>query len=1267
MFRCTIGLLLVVMVSVPAVADVWQMRQRDMNHTGRADYVVPAASLGSGFFDNIVWQTPTPGSPGNLSATTMSFFDGAGPGGADIVVGTYHWPKGVQGMDRHDGSVFWYGNPAGGETIGRITPAFTSDGGTIFVVNDATESTSWPNGHPLMAFSTTAGPLAGYWHNGSSYDPYHMEMDSPTVGPYDQVFLHNWNGRPYGAADFGGYLDETWTSDFGDTMIHCDPTLYDYEGILLVVGAGRNGDLYAWDDTGYLIWSAYVGVTMDATATIDPATGNIYLPAGDNSIYVVGSDILGNPLWTDTYGDPSYALRVYDHAGGNSQRAQAGGCLSADGATYYFQTNSNAGDGVLYAVNTADGSLKWTYPTGSTGWEMISSSPVVTTNGVIVVGTNDGDTYLAIHDAAGGPVLLDTFAVDGDGQASASATISSDGMMYLPLRTVRVAGNGDGQTPDYLVHNLYTAFDLSGQQSQPLYPPSNQYAVAGNQMVKLGFTPITDPQGRFDHYAVYRDTMPFGSVDGMTPIGTITSVTADSYTDTTAVNGMSYYYAVTTVDNTGAQVTDISSVGPRTPRDETDVQVVSIARTPWYPRYCVDYTVHTITEPTGYGPYLCSAATGLCGGQTAGTQHLPQVGQTVTYTATVRNRGTNTVARTVTATWKLDGSVVAQSAMPLNLAPGDTATTQWQFTYDDQPHELTFEIDIVDARPENNSLVSDTMAVGFLTYIDVSFVETFREAWSPQYPDARTDDVIDWLNYHMQRFNQMLADASCEKRVHFDVLEVIDDTDDDPSVDTINFAIFPFRYHAGDDDPRTSGYYHADEDIDYGLIHEQGHQLGLIDLYRLDLPAGNNDVSGLAYYGAPACVMHGVSPFISEHSARAMDHWLHVAHGYYGQYLYCLPATTTMRFVSSRDGSPLANATVQVYQMTEQTNGQVRITNQVKAQGTTDTNGQFTLPNVPINPGLVPTTYAGDTLSDNPFGYVHVVGTNGVLHFKITYDDSVAYAWLDITECNLAYWDGQTDEAVFERAVPLGGPVSYLPPPELTEINAAQWNAWADGSGTGATYAEDDYTDTVSGQSSLKFVTDGGFDTAVSFPGSAQARWNLTTATTMTVAFKTFNTNFSFQNGSPWIRLYDTDGDYIEYQYYQNGYLHELLNDANGSWVFSNVPLDAGPAVNNGWRGTTHGTVAMNSIASIEIHADTWGNGFTMWVDQLRFDLPAAMWCDFNRDGVVNAADLAVMIDNWMITGTWMQTGQTDLDQDGTVESDDLDQFRVQWLQATSW
>lgn len=1192
---------------------VWAGQHGDIWNTGRANYTVPAERLNGTFFDVFLWQTMVPGSPadGTVSSSSMAFFDRAGPAEKDIVVGGYHWPKGVQGMDRQTGEVFWFGNPDGGETIGVNTPAFSNDGSVIYVTNDATS-------HPLMAFSTEVGP-SSYWHNGSDTNPDSIGAFSPKVAPDGTIFVNRWADRPYGATDLGDQLTTTWSAE---TEIHSaltEPALYEDVTGLRVVSSGRIGLIKSYNgSTGDEIWSVSTGVGTDADVTIDPANGNIYVPMGFDDIVVAGLDRNGNPLWSSTSRD------VFDWIDGtnNPQRAQSGGALSHDGATFYFQTESDAGDGRLYAINTIDGSVKWSFETHSQEGESNSvSSPIVTANGVVIIGNNLGDTYYAILDQGAYGELLDSLVVDSAGTAKASATLSPDGRLYLPLRTMHTVGGG-AQAPTFQVQNLFTAIDVTAAPIVVLAAPGSQRAVALNSSVELAWGAIPDPSGSFDHYVVYRSTTPFDSVAGMMPLATISDINSTTYADSTAANGTSYYYAVTTVSTSGGEVTAVESIGPRTPRDDTDLQVVSIARSPEFSRYSAQYTGYEITEPSGYGPYFFSASTGLGDGQTFSDPRFPELNEVVTYTATVRNRGTNLFGGSLSATWTLDGNVVESPVQVVSMDPGDTVTYQYTLPWDFDPHELEFTINVSDSRAANNSLTSDPLAVPFLTYIDRSFVEQFREVYTTN-PATQNDDIIDWLNEHMQRFNELFAAAGTQKRVHYGVLEVVDDNTPDPAIDYSPYAIFPLRYRDDEGNPRLSGYYQSDEDLDYGLLHEMGHQLGLIDLYQLNVSPEMNLVSGQAYQTLDDLMMN-VSPFLTDATAPAMEGWLREAHGYFGQYMYNLPENMQLRILGY-DGQPLEGATVKVYQLAERPGVGKVISDQIKFQGTTDANGLFALPNVPINPALVPPIGTGDVLQDNPFGYLDVVGRNGVFHIQIEYDGFLDYAWLDVAEANIAYWNGQTDLAVFDRNVSLGGPVQNVPPPDMTELNAADWEAWAQSaSGT----VTDDTVRKLVGQSSLKFVTDGGFDTFVRYPGNINARWDLEESEFLNISFYAENPSpIGFQSGSPWIRLYDANGDYFQFQFYENGNIRDILNDARDTWVSYQIPLDADAAVVNGWRGTTYGTPDRAAISALEIHADTWDFGFTLWVDGVSFAPPPALTGDYNGDGSVNAADYTVWRD----------------------------------------
>jgi parallel beta-helix repeat protein len=1182
--------------------SAWPVKQADIWNTGRADYVVPSERLNDTFFDVFLWQQRTPDSPldGGLSSTSMPFYDGVGPGGADLVVGGYHWPKGVQGMDRQTGELFWFGNPGGGELIGFNTPAFSNDGTVVYVTNDATA-------HPAMAFTAATGP-ADYWHNGSDPQAGLVGAFSPSVSPDGRIFLHEWCGRPRGLTDFGDRLELTWSAETNADACLNNPTFYVDQGQLRVVSPGRSGWVRAHDGaaaSGAQLWAVSTGLQVEADATIDPANGNIYVSGSSaNDVFVVGLDKTGSPLWGS-----NPASQVFDGVDGQDemQWPSATGSLSFDGGTYYFQTASPNSQGRLYAINTADGSLRWSFATASRGGEGFSSSPIVTRNGVIIVGNNFGGRYHAIHDVGTEGVLLDTLTVDEQGNARASATLSSDGLLYLPLRTPQIVGAGGGHLPTYRVENLFTAIDLTAGATVSIHPPAGQQAVALNAAVALrwqGIPALLEPH--LSHYVVYRATQPFTSVAGMTLLATVPSGAATEYLDNTAQNGTAYYYGVTAVSTGGGEVTEIGSVGPRTPRDETDLQVVSISRQPQFPRYFPDYHYHEVTEAdTGYGPYGFSSSPGLLGGQTFGDQRFPGDGDPVTYTATIRNRGTNPIQQTLSGRWLVDGSIAATVSEPVDLAPGEAAQFAFTLAWDGQPHELIFQMDSTDERLGNNQLVSDTLAVPFLTYVDRSFLETFREVWSPQYPQAATDDLLDWLNTHMARFNELFAQAGTSKRVHYGVLELIDDDAPDPIIDPVTspYAIFPLRYrHGVDDDPRSPGYYRAEGDIDYGLLHEMAHQLGLIDLYQLDVPASANQVSGLAYQ-APNGLMRTVAPFISEHSALAMEHWLHVAHGYYGQYLYNIPQTLKLRLLDYQ-GQPLSGAQVTMYQYAERPGQGKVISNQAKATGLTDEHGYFTLPNVDINETLVPPVATGDVLQDNPFGYVAVVGTNGVLHFRVEEDGATDYCWFDITEANVAYWKGNVTEAVFDRQLLLGMPIQTRPPDDLAEPSAGGWIAWADSATATAVY---DTQRTIAGTASLKFLTDGGFDTAARYPGDYTADWDLSDAEYLALSVYAENDNSpTFQGGSPWIRLIDADGDFFQYQYTHNGWPADVLNEAIGRWASWQIPLEAPEPMpgdlDSGWRRTAHGTPDLTRIQALEFHADTWGYGFGYWLDGVGFD-----------------------------------------------------------------
>lgn len=449
-----------VLVSIAKAPEAWPQKGGGPSQLGRANYSVPNGRRRHSFA-TALWQTPFADSPnyGAVGASSAVFRDDAGPLGEDLVLCSYHWPKGLLAVDRETGRRLWQGNPGGGEQIGDATPAFAPSGSTVYVVNDATESPAFPNGHPLMAIDAATGASV-LRHNGSMTQPLNFERTSPIVAPDGRIFAHRWNGGIFAAKDSAGALRQVWQSATSLGANHSEPALWVRpDSSLMVVGSGTFGQAAAFDGAaGAQLWSVQTPGPSDASPTIDPANGTMYLPGGLDDVWVMAVGSSGGQPWPTS----ATALRPP----GSSERARSTGCLSHDGGTYYFQSVGETGQGALYAIRTSNGSLKWRYPTRSQGpGDQEAARPVVTADGIVFVGNNHGGKYFAILDAAGGPIALDSIAVEPGGTARATPTVSPDGRMYLPLRMRWTVSNGSSETPSGVAENLLVAFDLTGSGS----------------------------------------------------------------------------------------------------------------------------------------------------------------------------------------------------------------------------------------------------------------------------------------------------------------------------------------------------------------------------------------------------------------------------------------------------------------------------------------------------------------------------------------------------------------------------------------------------------------------------------------------------------------------------------------------------------------------------------------------------------------------------------------------------------------------------------
>jgi hypothetical protein len=445
--------------SVGAHAATWPTHQRDGANTGRADFSVPMERMNSNFFKSICWQQPAPESPydGGIGASAMVFFDSTEPDGKDLVVGGYHWPKGIQAMDRHTGKLAWFGNPGGGEVVGDVTPAFSPDGLAIYTINDDTTGA-------LMAVSAKLGP--GHpWNNSGDTHPEFFLGAGLKVAADGRIFGNHCESPVYAATNRGDRLSLVWTAATSPCACLGHAALWQGPEGLRVISGGRCGLIGAWNGvTGQELWMRDVPSGTDAGATIDPANGRIYLPLGFDNIWIAGLDKDGTPLWDES----ARPVFTWEDGVDEPQRAGSTGCLAADGATFYFQTITDQGSGKLYAIRTSDGSVKWSVATGSGGTDERNSSPIVTSNSIVLVGNNSGGTYFAILDAETNGVVLATLPVLDGASARSSFTLSPDGLLYLPARLLWTRSNGDSNAPTFEPANLFMAFDLTKDAQTPL-------------------------------------------------------------------------------------------------------------------------------------------------------------------------------------------------------------------------------------------------------------------------------------------------------------------------------------------------------------------------------------------------------------------------------------------------------------------------------------------------------------------------------------------------------------------------------------------------------------------------------------------------------------------------------------------------------------------------------------------------------------------------------------------------------------------------------
>lgn len=483
-------------------------------------------------------------------------------------------------------------------------------------------------------------------------------------------------------------------------------------------------------------------------------------------------------------------------------------------------------------------------------------------------------------------------------------------------------------------------------------------------------------------------------------------------------------------------VLSLLAIQPSTAASTTaaDLDVTFIQRTPLYSAYCVQYPWDIPGQP---------GIPALCPG-TENAPRWPAQGETVTFRAHIANQGSQ-ASPAAAYTWTIDGQQVASGTLP-PLAPGETTsvTYAWPWAHPLSPdgqrtlgdHWVGLRVDPTDAIPEshesNNFREDRTSAKSLAIYITPAMLAAYDQPVDPSLPASAED----WLQKQIAAMNNAFAASQypatpqgATDRVRIDRIIV---TDEPPEYDFAHdgrwFVDADYRHGA-------SGYYDPALDIDWGLVHELGHQVALIDLYASNLYPTNvfvpdrqgRPVNFGFEWPRPDLMFGGdTHPYndphlYSSHSAGGFSSNKGYRNGYYGAYQFDIPLKNYLRLLDTA-GNPVAGAAVALYQRQGPWDafGGTGIDGTPEISGVTDSSGLLTLPNRPAGGGT--TTRSGHVLHDNPFGVIDIVGVQNRFLVGIQQGSHEEFAWLDITAFNLAYWQGDTDYHVYDLQ-------THLPPP----------------------------------------------------------------------------------------------------------------------------------------------------------------------------------------------------------------------------------------------
>jgi hypothetical protein len=450
--------------------------------------------------------------------------------------------------------------------------------------------------------------------------------------------------------------------------------------------------------------------------------------------------------------------------------------------------------------------------------------------------------------------------------------------------------------------------------------------------------------------------------------------------------------------------------------DKPDLSVTWAEQFPRYPRYSVDYE-HIYPELSL---------------EEQKKKHWPDKGEQIYYEVHVKNVGF-TRSDPTDFVCTIDGKEVQRTEVPA-LDPRKEITVKVPWTWKKGACKWEARVDTAGKMDEisekNNILTFQTDAYTLLAICERGMTEALDGVSSAygsfSFEDWLRGSTVDRMNGLFKHSRYDFAPNGARIGVRVGRIVVVDKVAEDTQskLDDWLSCDGSWSYSAGS----VPEYSSLANSFMWALNHELTHQLGIIDDYQLDFGGQSNKINGKAFGQPDGGMMGGghvrsnTQPAYSDMDVAGMDATYGYRRGFFGEYLFNVPDKNTL--ILKVDGKPLADAQVEVYQKDTDSG---RMEGEPKHKGRTDSKGRFALANRPwfpiegasprqtpaAPPGKTLTTATGCTLKPNPFGYIDVVGRNGLFMVRANSGGKWYYEFITVGDFNCEYARGHKKAATY--------------------------------------------------------------------------------------------------------------------------------------------------------------------------------------------------------------------------------------------------------------